>query len=81
VKVEILYFAQVRDAFGREREVLALDAGATVADAVDVLRARDEWTAMEPLPLTFAVNEEVVTTTHRLSDGDRLALLPPVSGG
>jgi molybdopterin converting factor small subunit len=33
------------------------------------------------LPLSFAVNEEIVDRTRSLRDGDRLALLPPVSGG
>jgi molybdopterin synthase catalytic subunit len=31
--------------------------------------------------LLFAVNEEYASPSHPLSDGDRLAVLPPVSGG
>jgi molybdopterin converting factor subunit 1 len=81
VKIELLYFAQLRDATGSEREELELDPGATVDDAVDLLRRRPEWAAVEGLPLTFAVNEEVVASNRELREGDCLALLPPVSGG
>lgn len=81
MRIEVLYFAQVREAMDRDSEFLELDDGATVEDAVAVLRSRTEWQAVESLPLSYAVNEEVVHRDHALDDGDRLALLPPVSGG
>jgi molybdopterin synthase sulfur carrier subunit len=81
VKIEILYFAQVKEAMGRAAEVIELDGDATVKDVVAVLHSRDEWEAISSLPLSYAVNEEIVRMDCVVHDGDRLALLPPVSGG
>jgi molybdopterin synthase sulfur carrier subunit len=81
VKIEVLYFAQVREAMGTESEMLDVDDGATVDDVVAVLRSRTQWASIAALPLSYAVNEEIVRPDKSVRDGDRLALLPPVSGG
>jgi len=80
--VTILYFAAVREAVGRTEEQRPLpDAVATVAalgpwleEAYPALRGRLG-------AVRFAVNEEFATPETRLSDGDVIAVIPPVSGG
>ena len=81
MRVELLFFAQLKDALGRPREILEVADGQTVDDVVASLRSRDEWRAITLLPLVFAVNEQVVDGGCTLCDGDRLAFLTPVSGG
>jgi molybdopterin synthase sulfur carrier subunit len=81
MKIEVLYFAQLKDTFGTDSEVLEVTDGVTTAEVLEQLRERHNWAGAEGVPLTFAVNECVVDDTHRLQDGDRLALLTPVSGG
>jgi molybdopterin converting factor small subunit len=81
VKIEILFFAQIKDAVGSGNSKLELPDGATVDDAVTAVRAWPEWTSVSSLPLSYAVNERVVNGDHRLHEGDRLALLTPISGG
>ena len=81
IRIELLFFAQIREALGRERERLEIEDGTTVDDVVGRLRSRPEWRDVDSLPLRFAVNERIVDGDHRLSDGERLALLTPVSGG
>jgi molybdopterin converting factor small subunit len=66
---------------GNDRRTFELGEGATISDAMGVLRDLREWSRVDSLPLTYAVNEEVVTEDRPLRHGDRLALLPPVSGG
>ena len=80
MKIELLYFAQLRDAFG-DGDTIVVNAEATVGDVVASIRGRDEWRAVKDLPLRYAVNEVVVDENTALCDGDTLALLPPVSGG
>jgi molybdopterin converting factor subunit 1 len=74
--VHVRLFAALRERAGSDRLELELPDGALVADAlaaVDDL-ARD-------LPLVLAVNREYAAPEDRLSPGDELALIPPVSGG
>jgi len=81
MKIEVLYFAQLKEAMGKDRETVDVAAPGTVHEVVELLRRRPEWAMVSSLPLSFAVNEEIVHGNHELSDGDQLALLPPVSGG
>jgi len=66
---------------GGSRHVLQLSTGAAIADALEVLAAR--WPDLtNVLPrCACAVGDAIVPRTRRLAPGERLALLPPVSGG
>jgi len=81
MKIEILFFAQLRAALGTEREFLDVQEGGRVSDVVATLRSRPAWRDIASLPLSYAVNEEFVEEARTLHDGDRVALLTPVSGG
>ena len=60
-------------------------AGWSQRDVEDVARVDDVWPALglgdEPAGLVYAVNKSYVERSHELSDGDDVALIPPVSGG
>jgi MoaE-MoaD fusion protein len=60
-------------------------AGWSERDVEDVARVDDVWPALglgdEPRGLVYAVNKSYVDRSHQLSDGDEVALIPPVSGG
>jgi molybdopterin converting factor small subunit len=81
MKIEVLFFAQLREAVGESRRVIEVEGSAVVSDVMSVIEKWPEWRAVSSLPLTFAVNERVVDAGHRLGDGDRLALLTPIQGG
>lgn len=81
MKVKVLYFAVLRERLRRDEETIDLEDAATVADALDHLGARHETVRAFASRLQVAVNQQVVPTRHHLSDGDELALLPPVAGG
>ena len=81
MRIEVLFFAHIKDALASEGEILELETEKTVNDVVASLRGREEWSDLASIPLTFAVNEDFVDGDHALREGDRLALLPPVSGG
>ena len=79
--IEVLFFAQLREQLGTERTSLEVPPGFKVQDVMRRLQAHPEWQSAARLPLTYAVNEHIVDNDHPLRDGDRLALLTPVSGG
>jgi molybdopterin synthase catalytic subunit/molybdopterin converting factor small subunit len=73
--------------FGRLRELLAPEVSvelaepATVADLWRILR--EQYPALAPYEgtIAIAVNESFASSSTPLAAGDRVALLPPVSGG
>ena len=81
IKVNALLFGQARELVGQETMELELEAPATVESAFSLLKSRDPRLARMERSLLFAVNEEYSDRSRALADGDRLAVLPPVSGG
>ena len=79
--ITVLYFAQLKEAFGKDGETLDVPDVTTVDDVVAGLRERREWAVISSLPLRYAVNERIVDGGTKLAGGDRLALLTPISGG
>jgi molybdopterin synthase catalytic subunit len=81
VDVTVRLFASLRERAGAGTVSLQLGDGATVADAIEQLRAGALAGLPENAPFVTAVAREYVPTDHLLSEGDELALVPPVSGG
>jgi molybdopterin converting factor small subunit len=79
IEVKALLFASYADAFGSAEVPLLLVAGSTVADAVAALRAKSP-TAIPARPLV-ALNERYARYDDELTQGDEVALIPPVAGG
>lgn len=75
-----LLFATYRDVAGTDQIEVDLPTGSTAGDLVERLRARP---GLERLPAepALAVNQEYAPLSTQLSDGDEVALLPPVAGG
>ncbi len=81
MNVSVRLFAQLRERCG-ERVDVELADGATVGDALAALQRESELgELLERMPITIAVNREYAERSRRLTAGDELALIPPVSGG
>ncbi len=83
MKLNLLYFARLRETFGRAGETLEMPAG-TVADLLAALRLRGApWSSELGGERAFrvAVNQDMATPDTALSDGDEVAIFPPVTGG
>lgn len=83
MRVQIKYFASIREALGVGSESLDTDA-ATVAALRDVLIARG-GAAAEVLArsrhVRTALNQTLVDESAALSEGCEVAFFPPVTGG
>jgi len=79
--VKVHLFASLREKAGKQIIYLDLDEGATVTDAWAslCLNARQLETYRDRV--LIALNRRYVSGNATLSDGDELALFPPVSGG
>jgi MoaE-MoaD fusion protein len=81
ISVTALLFGQAREIFGDSNVELELDSPATVESAFAVLKSKKPELGKMERSLVFAVNEEYASRDQLLADGDRVAVLPPVSGG
>jgi molybdopterin converting factor subunit 1 len=81
IRVRMLFFGAARDAIGNDELELQIDSPATVASAFAQLLADYPALARFGNSLLLAVNQEYALPDRNLSDGDELAVLPPVSGG
>ncbi len=79
MRVNIRYFAMLREEAGRDRE--AADSSAeTLAALYDELRARYSF-SIEAQHMRVAVNGAFVSWSDAFGDGDEVAFIPPVAGG
>jgi molybdopterin synthase catalytic subunit len=76
VKVNVRLFAALRERAGSGSVDVDLVEGATVGDVFSLLGLGDE-----PPGLLYAVNRSFADRGERVSDGDEIAVIPPVSGG
>jgi molybdopterin synthase catalytic subunit len=76
MRVTVRLFAGLRERAGAAVRQLELPAAATVGDVWGDLDLGEE-----PDGLLYAVNQEYSDRGRSLSDGDEVALIPPVSGG
>ena len=81
IRVTALLFGQAREWAGSSSIDLVLAAPATVESAFEALRAMHPRLGEMQRSLLFAVNEEYAGFSQPIADGDRIAVLPPVSGG
>lgn len=77
--VDVLYFASLRDAAGRERERMERPVDGLAA-LYEALRARHGFLLARER-VRVAVNGAFVDWDHVPGDGDEIVFVPPVSGG
>ena len=77
----VLLFAQLAESIGSDRLMIELTDGATIEDAIQYLASQYAIIASMRDSFAVAVDDRYCKRTTTLSDGDTLALIPPVSGG
>lgn len=85
MKIQLKFFASVREKLGVSSELLELPAGAyTVEDVRQILVARGSpWQeVLAPgRALRMAYNQAMVSADVQVSEGGEIAFFPPVTGG
>lgn len=81
MRVKILFFGAARDAVGQGEVEFVLAGTPTAANAfAQVLEGFPDLRRFGR-SLLFAVNQEYAATDREITEGDELAVFPPVSGG
>jgi molybdopterin synthase sulfur carrier subunit len=83
MKINVLYFARLRETFGMGAEAIELASG-SVSDLLENLRGRGKpWSEELSGERAFrvAVNQDLAGPDTALNDRDEVAIFPPVTGG
>ncbi|WP_426070939.1 molybdopterin converting factor subunit 1 [Janthinobacterium sp. DSP2-3-3] len=88
MKINLRFFASVRELLGTAQEVLVLEEGAvplrTVGDVRNLLIARGgnwEYALAQGRALRMAHNQVMCDADTVIGEGDEVAFFPPVTGG
>ena len=80
MSITIKLFAHYRDLLGKSELSIPMRPGLTVAEAFTEAIGESANPDLRKSTM-FAVNETYVPADTKLNDGDRIAFIPPVSGG
>jgi molybdopterin synthase catalytic subunit len=81
IRVNVLFFGAARDATGTDETQLILNAPHDSQTALEQVLTTYPALRRFGKSLLFAVNQEYAHPDRKVSDGDELAVFPPVSGG
>lgn len=81
MKIEVLFFASVRDMVGTREMEWEVPEGATVGQLKNDLIAHFPKMAGLVSVFLLAVNAEYADDSEVLQAGSQVAIIPPVSGG
>ena len=79
MQLNVLLFASYAEALGAPSVALDLCEGASVEDVLSAVRAMVPGRGLPPA--LVAVNQEYASPRQLVSDGDEVAIIPPVAGG
>ena len=79
IKIQVIYFAKLRELTGLDEETFSMKQGNKPGDVLASINKRHEI----DLGINFkiAVNDEFSDWDIELNEGDRLVFIPPVTGG
>ena len=82
--IQVRYFARYREELDSDGEEIEATSADTLEALLKALRARGGvWSRLfaEDQRVMMAVNQELADPATPISDGDEVALFPPVTGG
>ena len=82
MRIRVKFFASHREAVGKAEVELEIKANSKVRDVMDRLISKHpKLGGTMRRNSIYSLNQKIVDDDARLSDGDVLAIFPPVGGG
>ena len=81
MKIRVLFFAQLKELFGKEESVVEVKEGTTAEELTRALMRQSNLRQLESLSFLYAVNEQFESGDKELRVQAVLAIMMPVAGG
>ncbi|WP_246611840.1 molybdopterin converting factor subunit 1 [Agarivorans aestuarii] len=80
--IKVLFFARLKEQLGENTMSVELPADSDTNVLKQLLLAKGEqWKVLNDEAILMALNQQHLSQTAMLSDGDEVAFFPPVTGG
>jgi molybdopterin converting factor small subunit len=81
MKVQVIFYAQLRDLVGMRQLDVVVPDGATVRDLLRQLYAHQPKLRQHDKSILIAAGVEFVDRNFKLKPGEEISVMPPVQGG
>ena len=81
VRIKVLFFGMIRDVVGMREDLVEVPAGANLGSLYEQYASRYPRLREMSASTVLALNQQFSKPEAPLTEGDEVALLPPVSGG
>jgi len=81
MKVQVQFYAQLRDLIGVHGLEMELAEGATVRDLLEKVYAQQPALRPHDKSILIGAGVEFVDRNYELKPGEEIAIMPPVQGG
>ena len=79
LQIRVIYFAKLRDLIGLDEEIFSMEKGDNPTDVLASINKKHKIDVGANFKI--AVNDEFSQWDVKLSNGDRLVFIPPMTGG
>ena len=81
MKIQVQFYAQLRDLIGIRELELDLSEGATVRELLEAIYTRQPALRSHDKSILIGAGLEFVDRNYKLTPGQEVAIMPPVQGG
>jgi MoaD family protein len=81
MKIQVQFYAQLRDLAGRQTLDVDLAEGTAVSDLLEQIYRKAPVLRSHDKSILVAAGVEFVDRNYRLKSGDEISIMPPVQGG
>jgi MoaD family protein len=81
VKIQVQFYAQLRDLAGRQTLDVDLAEGTAVSDLLEQIYRKAPVLRSHDKSILVGAGVEFVDRKYRLKTGDEISIMPPVQGG
>jgi MoaD family protein len=81
VKIQVQFYAQLRDLVGRQTLDVDLAEGTVVSDLLEQIYAKAPALRSHDKSILVGAGVDFVDRNYKLRPGDEISIMPPVQGG